>query len=331
MTTIGILGSGSWGTALAFQLARANPNASIYLWGHNPDKQKKLIQDRCNAQYFPEYPFPENLLPVVELTDLLKKSECLVLAIPSYAFSDLMEEIFKHEITLPILSTVKGLSPDSAELLHTIVQSYAGTDYPFAVLSGPSFATEVMANLPTAVTIASEQLQQAEMWQRYFHSDYFRVYTTDDIIGVQLGGAVKNVLAIATGIADGLGFGANARAALITRGLAEMMRLNQALGGKQTTMTGLAGVGDLVLTCTDNQSRNRRFGIALGSGKTIKEAQTVINRVVEGYQTTKLLNHLKQLHHIEMPICEAVYAILYKNIPIPQVMQELLARSPKGE
>ena len=331
MTTIGVLGSGSWGTALAFQLARVNPKDSIYLWGHTPAKQQKLIQDRCNAQYFPDYPFPENLVPVIELTELLKKSECLVMATPSYVFSDIIEQIFKHSHNLPILSTVKGLSPDSAELLHTIVQSYAGSDYPFAVLSGPSFSTEVMAALPTAVTIASEQLQQAEMWQRYFHSDYFRVYITDDIIGVQLGGAVKNVLAISTGIADGLGFGANARAALITRGLAEMMRLNQALGGKQTTMMGLAGVGDLVLTCTDNQSRNRRFGIALGSGKTVTEAQTEINRVVEGYQTTKLLHHLKLLHHIEMPICDAVYAILFKNIPIPDVMQELLARSPKGE
>jgi len=332
MSGIGVAGAGAWGTALAFQLARANPTVSVYLWGHNSTQQKQMQQERCNQRCFPHYPFPANLQAVVTLAEMVKMVSGLVIVVPSHAFIEIVEVLFKPlAFSLPLLSATKGLNPNTAELLHAAVYQRGGSAYPFSVLSGPSFATEVMAQLPTAITIASQNKEQAQWWQNYLHGDYFRVYTTDDIIGVQLGGAVKNVLAIATGVADGLGFGANARAALITRGLAEMLRLNKALGGERDTLMGLAGMGDLVLTCTDSQSRNRRFGIALGEGKDVVHALKEQDQVVEGYQTAKLLQQLLHHHPLEMPICTAVYKLLYENLPVRQVIQELLARTPGNE
>jgi glycerol-3-phosphate dehydrogenase (NAD(P)+) len=332
MLGIGVVGAGAWGTALAFQLARSNPELPIYLWGYNPAQQKQLQQERCNKSCFPNHPFPANLLPVVEITEMLPAIAGMVIVVPSHAFTELVKNLFnKYAFSLPILSATKGLDPVSAELLYKVIHQYGGESYPFSVLSGPSFATEVMAQLPTAITIAAVKKEQAVWWQNYFHSDYFRAYTTEDIIGVQLGGAVKNVLAIATGVSDGLGFGANARAALITRGLAEMLRLNKELGGERNTLMGLAGLGDLVLTCTDSQSRNRRFGIALGEGKTPAQAQKEQHQVIEGYQTAKLLQQLLQHHKIEMPICTAIYKLLYEHLPVRQVIQDLLGRTAKAE
>jgi len=332
MSGLGVVGAGAWGTALAFQLARVNPDLSIYLWGHDPAQQRSLQQERCNKFCFPNYPFPANLHPVVDLKEIVNMVDGMVIAVPSHAFGEIIEKLLvNHQFSAPIISATKGLDPTTAELLHTTVYRYGRETYPFSILSGPSFANEVMAQLPTAITIAAAQTAQALWWQDYFHNDFFRVYTTQDIIGVQLGGAVKNVLAIATGIADGLGYGANARAALITRGLAEMLRLNAILGGEQATLIGLAGLGDLVLTCTDNQSRNRRFGIAIGEGKTIKEAQKELHQVVEGYQTAKLMHQLSQHHKVEMPICSSVYKILYEQQPVSKVIQQLMARTPKAE
>ncbi|MFI4955305.1 MAG: NAD(P)H-dependent glycerol-3-phosphate dehydrogenase [Gammaproteobacteria bacterium] len=328
MQKFAVLGAGAWGTALAFQLARVNPDSTIFLWGFDPEQQKRLQQDHCNVQCFPDHPFLENIYPVIELTEAISNVKGVVIAVPSHGYADLIARISPLCSTaLPILSLTKGLDPHSGNFLHTVMNP----EQHFSILSGPSFATEVIKQLPTAITIASSQHEHATFWQTYLHSDFFRVYTTDDMIGVQLGGTVKNVLAIATGIADGLGFGANARAGLITRGLAEMMRLNQVLGGKHTTLMGLAGVGDLVLTCTDNQSRNRRFGIALGSGKSIDDALLEVQQVVEGYLAAKLVHNLAEHHQVEMPICNAVYAMLYKNIPIKQATQELLSRTPHKE
>ena len=328
MSAFAVLGAGAWGTALAFQLARANPDASIYLWGHDPDKQKLLQQQRCNSNFFPDVLFPANLTAVTELSAALKNVAGIIIAVPSHGYAELIKNISPLcPLTLPILSATKGLAPQTGSFLHSIMNEQQH----FAILSGPSFASEVIQQLPTAITIASAQPAYAQFWQTHLHSDFFRAYTTDDIIGVQLGGTVKNVLAIATGIADGIGFGANARAALITRGLAEMMRLNQTLGGKQATLMGLAGVGDLVLTCTDNQSRNRRFGMALGAGKSIQEALVDIHQVVEGYLAAKLVYNLAQQRHVEIPICEVMYALLYKNLPVKQAIQELLTRAPKME
>lgn len=331
MSVLGVVGAGAWGTALAFQLARANPASTIYLWGYDPEQQREMLREGRNHYNFPNYPFPANLQAVVDLAEVAQAS-ALIIAVPSHAFSTVIEKlIVQHQFHGPMLSATKGLEPTTGDLLHTVVQRFGGEHFPFSILSGPSFANEVMAQLPTAVTIGAAELAHAKVWQQYLHNDAFRVYTTTDIIGVQLGGAVKNVLAIATGIADGLGYGANARAALITRGLAEMQRLNQSLGGKNTTLMGLAGLGDLVLTCTDNQSRNRRFGLAIGAGKSIEETKAESNQVVEGYQTAKLLHQLLQQHPVEMPICNAVYHILYKGSSVKEVIQTLMSRAPKGE
>lgn len=328
MPAFAVLGAGAWGTALAFQLARVNPEHTIYLWGYNPAKQKLLQEEQCNRSCFPNHPFLSNIHPVIELTDAMTKVSGIVLAIPSHGFADLIKKITPLCSTeLPILSLTKGLDPHSGKFLHTVMPP----NQHFAILSGPSFAAEVIQALPTAVTVASTYPHFGQFWQTYLHSSFFRVYTIHDIIGVQLAGTLKNVMAIATGIADGLGFGANARAGLITRGLAEMSQLSLTLGGEQQTLMGLAGVGDLVLTCTDNQSRNRRFGLALGAGKSIQEALAEIQQVVEGYLATKLVHNLAQQHKIEMPICHAVYEVLYENIPLHQAIQELLARPPHPE
>jgi glycerol-3-phosphate dehydrogenase (NAD(P)+) len=328
MNAFAVLGAGAWGTALAYQLARANPTSTIHLWGHDPFKQREWQLHRCNRDYFPHHPFPAQLHPVVTLEEAVTEVIGVVIAVPSHAFNQLIHDLAPLcSTSLPLLSATKGLTPTSGSFLHTVVKS----NQHFAILSGPSFASEVIHELPTAITVAASNHSYAHFWQTHLHTNLFRVYTTNDMIGVQLGGTVKNVLAIATGIADGLGFGANARAALITRGLAEMIRLNQVLGGKPTTLMGLAGLGDLVLTCTDNQSRNRRFGMALGNGKSIKEAQHEVHQVVEGYLAAKLLQHLAQQHSVDMPICNTVYSLLYAGIPVKQAIEELLAREPKEE
>lgn len=319
-----VLGSGAWGTALAFQLARSHPDRTIFLWGFDPKEQKALIENQCNMEYFPDDLFPPNLKPVIELSKTLENCEGILIAVPSIGFADTVKNL---PIDIPVIAATKGLDPKTGSFLHTLVNKKQN----YSVLSGPSFASEVMAGLPTAVTIASEDINHAKFWQKHFHNDYFRVYTSDDIIGVQLGGSVKNVMAIATGISDGLGFGANSRAALITRGLNEMMRLNEALGGKQATLLGMAGIGDLILTCTDNQSRNRRFGMELGKGKSIEEAQKIVKQVVEGYYAAKLVDQLAERHHVDMPLCSGMYEILYKNLPVKQAFQELLSRAPKEE
>lgn len=328
MKSFSVLGAGAWGTALAFQLARINPKDSILLWGHNPDHQLELQQQHCNPFYFPDDVFPTNLTAVIDLPDAVKNSDGIIIAVPSHSFKELIQQLdLLCSSGLPMLSATKGLDPSTGNFLSTLVKENQN----FAILSGPSFASEVIAGLPTAITIAATNPAYAEFWQKHLHNDYFRVYTTDDVIGVQIGGTVKNVLAIATGIADGLGFGANARAALITRGLAEMIRLNNTLGGKQATLMGLAGVGDLVLTCTDNQSRNRRFGIALGKGKSVAQAQEEVRQVVEGHYAAKLLHEFALKHQVELPLCTAIYQILYEQHPVKEVISALLARSPKEE
>jgi glycerol-3-phosphate dehydrogenase (NAD(P)+) len=328
MNNFAVLGAGAWGTALAFQLTRANPDSIIYLWGHNPQSQRKLQEQRCHAELFPNNPFPQNLHPVITLDEALHNVAGIIIAVPSHGFSELIQKLTPLcSLSLPILSATKGLDPISGNFLHEVVAK----EQNFSILSGPSFATEVVKELPTAITIASTHHEYAQFWQTHLHSALFRVYTSEDMIGVQIGGTVKNIMAIATGVADGLGLGANARAALVTRGLAEIMRFNQALGGKQATLMGLAGIGDLVLTCTDNQSRNRRFGMALGMGKSVSAAQLEVQQVVEGYNAAKLVHNLAKLHQIEMPICDIIYDVLYKELSVQQAIQELLSRAPKEE
>ncbi|MGZ8955164.1 MAG: NAD(P)H-dependent glycerol-3-phosphate dehydrogenase, partial [Methylovulum sp.] len=300
---ITILGAGSWGTALAI-LAATN-GCQTLLWGHNPNHIADLARDRQNSRYLPKHRFPDNLKVTSDLAEAAAFSTIVLVSVPSHAFKATLIKLKPYvsdEVTIAWAS--KGFNPDDGSLLHEIVAEVFSAQTPAAILSGPTFASEVAANLPTAITIASSQPDFAIQLAGILHSARFRTYTSSDIVGVEVGGAVKNVLAIAAGIADGLGFGANTRAALITRGLNEIIRLGIKLGGKQETFMGLAGLGDLILTCTDNQSRNRRFGLALGQGKDSAQAMAEIGQEIEGIAAAKETYLLAKKYALDMPISE---------------------------
>lgn len=326
---IAVLGAGSWGTALAIHLARNGQ--PVHLWGNSPEKIAAMQQARCNITFLPGIPLPSKLELYSDLAATLNKVNDILIAVPSHAFRQTLINI--QPFITPhsrIVWATKGLDPLHHQLLHEVAQEILN-DLPLAILSGPSFAKEVAIELPTAVALASQSITFTKDLIKRFHAKTFRVYHTNDLIGVQLGGAMKNVLAIAVGTSDGLGFGANARAALITRGLAEMVRLGIALGGLRETLMGLAGMGDLVLTCTDNQSRNRRLGLALGMGKTIEMAKQEIHQVIEGIQTAKEIYYLAKQQHVEVPITEQVYKILHQSLDPKTAVNNLLAREPKAE
>lgn len=327
---IAVLGAGSWGTALAVLLAR-NGQPTV-LWGRNAEFMAQLAQTRRNARFLPDAAFPENLQTTDDLACALgTASDCLI-AVPSHGFRDTLQLLASHApSSLRIACATKGMEPESGNLPHQIVEEILGAAYSFAVISGPTFAREVAAGLPTAVTVASQNTQFASELAARLHNDGFRAYTSDDVTGVELGGAIKNVLAIAAGIADGLGFGANTRAALITRGLAEMMRLGVALGGQRETFMGLAGLGDLVLTCTDDQSRNRRLGLALARGTSLADALRDIGQSVEGVATAREVMRLAKTHSIEMPISEQVCSVLHEGKSPRNAVHALLAREQKAE
>jgi glycerol-3-phosphate dehydrogenase (NAD(P)+) len=329
-TSVAVIGAGSWGTALALLLAR-NGHQTL-LWGHEPEHIAALSKDRCNQRFLPGILFPDNLLASPDLDVVVKSCRILLIVVPSHAFRDLLPKLKgflqgQHKIAW----ATKGLECRSGKMLHEVVAEILGPDTPAAVLSGPTFAGEVAANQPTAITVASKTQAFANEMAGLLRNTHFRAYTTEDIIGVQLGGATKNVLAIAAGVADGLGFGANARAALITRGLAEMMRLGLTLGGRPETLMGLAGVGDLILTSTDNQSRNRRFGLGLGKGQTREEVAARIGQEIEGVVTAGIIHRLAKTHRVDMPITEQVYLILNEGLAPLEAVRNLLLREPKQE
>jgi len=327
---ISVLGAGSWGTALALLLARNGHEAR--LWGHDPKHIEALAKDRRNLRYLPDAPFPDNLAVTAELAEAARGDAILLIVVPSHAFRDLLPKLRPLLGAAPKIAwATKGLEGRSGKLLHEVVAETLGPGTSAAVLSGPTFAGEVATDQPTAITVASPDRDFAGELAGLLHNQHFRAYTTDDIIGVQLGGATKNVLAIAAGMADGLGFGANARAALITRGLAEMMRLGLALGGRPETLMGLAGVGDLILTCTDNQSRNRRFGLGLGKGLPRDEVVAQIGQEIEGVATAAVIHRLAQAHGVDMPITEQTYRILHEGLPPAEAVRNLLLREPKTE
>lgn len=329
-TSISVLGAGSWGTALAILAARNG--CQTLLWGHNPEHIAQLQQDRQNRRYLPELDFPSNLQLTDNLQEAVSFSDLILISVPSHAFqSTLLQLKPLASKNIQIAWATKGFNPMDGSLLHQLVATIFSESTPTAVISGPTFAKEVAANFPTAITVASKNLDFAHQLANNLHNNHFRTYTSNDIIGVQVGGAVKNILAIAAGIADGLGFGANTRAALITRGLNEVIRLGTCLGGKQETFMGLAGLGDLILTCTDNQSRNRRFGLALGSGKNRQQATKEIGQEIEGVLAAKETYLLAQKHQIEMPITEQTYKVLYENLDPKIAVQNLLAREQKAE
>ncbi len=328
--SICVLGAGSWGTALAILLAQQGK--ACQLWAHNTKHLQHLEAERSNQRYLPNISFPESLSVEPDLEQCIKNCETILLAVPSHAFRQTLKTIASHiQPNHKIAWASKGLEAESHKLLSQILVEELGSDISFAVVSGPTFAKEVANGLPTAITIASTDDEFSHQLADRLHTNTFRAYTCRDIVGVQVGGAVKNVLAIAAGIADGLGFGANTRSALITRGLAEMSRLGNALNAEPTTFMGLAGLGDLVLTCTDDQSRNRRFGKALAAGSSAEQAFTEIDQVVEGALTAQVIHEFAAKLSVDMPICEQVYRIIYEDLPAKQAVTDLLLRSQKAE
>ncbi|VAX77147.1 Glycerol-3-phosphate dehydrogenase [NAD(P)+] [Serratia symbiotica] len=330
-TSMAIIGAGSCGTALAIAIARNG--YPVVLWGHNPKHIQKLQYDRCHHTLLPNVPFPDLLLVESDLSQALAISRDVLVVVPSHVFGEVMRQLKPHlRPGMRIVWATKGLESGTGRLLQYVAREALGNEIPLAVISGPTFAKEVAAGMPTAIALAATNEKFASDLKKMLHcSKSFRVYSNPDFIGVQLGGAVKNVIAIGAGISDGIGFGANARSALITRGIAEMSRLGTALGAEPSTFMGMAGLGDLVLTCTDNQSRNRRFGIMVGQGKPIQAAQDSIGQVVEGYLNTKEILTLAHSQGVEMPITEQIYKVLYCNKNAHQAAFSLLGRSSRGE
>ena len=330
MTAIAVLGAGSYGTALAIQLARLGNDTR--LWGRDAAQMKKLEAERVNAEYLPGCKFPPPLKPTSDLRAAVADAEDVLLAVPSHALHAVLRVV--APLLRPeqgLVSAVKGLEPETGKLVHEVVEDIVGKGRKFAVISGPTFAKEVGLGMPTAVTVASNDAEYAEKIVGALHGNGFRAYTSDDVIGVEVGGSIKNVLAIAVGIADGLGLGANTRAGVITRGLAEIMRLGEAMGGRRETFMGLAGLGDLVLTCTDDQSRNRRMGLALAKGKTVAQAVAEIRQVVEGVRVAPEVLRLARKHNVEMPISEAVVRVLAGEITPIDAVRSLATRPPRAE
>lgn len=324
-----VIGAGSWGTALALVLARNNN--TVYLWDVTTTHINNLLHDSANNHYLPGFSFPDNLHPIGRLIPLPEQLADLVIVVPCNALKPvltLLKPVSRPGLKLCL--ACKGFESTSLSLNHELVYDILG-DVQVAILSGPSFAREVASGLPTAVTIASIDAATASRFSELFYSETFRTYTHDDVVGVQVGGAVKNVMAIAAGIADGLGFGANTRAALITRGLAEILRLGIAMGGRQETFMGLSGLGDLVLTCTDDQSRNRRFGLALAQGKSPDEIRREIGQAVEGIDTAETVAKLAKRYKVEMPICAQVQRVIEGKLNARDAVHELLARRPGSE
>jgi glycerol-3-phosphate dehydrogenase (NAD(P)+) len=322
-----VLGAGSWGTALALVLARNQH--PVYLWDIDADLINTLTREKCNTRYIPGIAFPENLNPVSAIDMIPADTNMVVNAVPCHGLRSSLQ-LLKKFSGVHVCIACKGFEPGTQKLNSQVVAEEL-PDSSVAILSGPSFAKEVAAGLPTAVTIAADDMALAKVFADLFHSDVFRIYTHDDLVGVQVGGAVKNVMAIAAGIADGLGFGANTRSALVTRGLAEIMRLGLAMGARQETFMGLAGLGDLVLTCTDNQSRNRSLGLLLAEGLSIQAASDKIGQAIEGLKTAVEVGELAKKYNIEMPITEQVNNVLLSKCTPREAVQNILVREQTSE
>jgi glycerol-3-phosphate dehydrogenase (NAD(P)+) len=318
---IAVLGAGSWGTAVA--LALAHQGHDVLLWARDLEHVKRMEKTHSNEKYLPDIRFPDNL----KVTHSLAKTQDysnLLIAVPSHAFLNLLKQ-YPRLPKQGIAWLTKGIEPESHRLFSDLIVEQFGPTA-MAMISGPSFAKEVAAQKPTALMVASNHKQWAMHWQHLLHSNVTRVYISEDLVGVQLCGAIKNVLAIACGISDGLDYGANSRAALITRGIAEMQSLGMAMGGQVSTFYGLAGLGDLVLTCTDNQSRNRRFGLLIGKNYTKEQACSEIKQVVEGLHNASQVASLARTFQIEMPITSAVEKIIQGFLTPEHAAHQLLTR-----
>ena len=324
-----VLGAGAWGSALALKLAETG--VSVRLWARDAQAVLDLKETAENARYLPGIQFPPSISAFSDLRAAAEGVRNVLIATPTGAFDGILSALLEHIENPRIAWACKGFERGQGRLLHKVVSKRLGREVPCAVVSGPTFAAEVAAGLPSAVVVAGDDAEFVQSLSHALHGPKFRVYASDDLVGVQIGGAMKNVLAIAAGISDGLKLGANARAALISRGLAEMVRLSTALGGRAETAMGLAGLGDLVLTCTDDQSRNRRFGLALGEGCSVEDAQQRAGTVVEGAHACKDIMMLAKAWQVELPIAEQVNAVVWGGATPDTAVKQLLARSPGRE
>ena len=325
---IAVLGAGAWGTALAIRLAE---HASVRLWTRSREHAEALNRERENTRYLPGHVLPAAISPLADLDTARHGAQLLIAAVPSNALRALLVALRERPAATPLVWLCKGLESGSRKLPHAVLAETWPRHPPAAVLSGPSFAREVALGLPAALTVASEDAEFAREVAHWLHDPMLRLYSSNDVIGVELGGAAKNVIAIAAGIADGLGFGLNARAALITRGLAELTRLGLALGGRPETFTGLSGMGDLILTCTGDLSRNRQLGLRLAAGESLEGALRQLGHVAEGATTAVEMALLAREQDVEMPITEAVAAILKQELPPREAVAGLLERELKDE
>jgi glycerol-3-phosphate dehydrogenase (NAD(P)+) len=327
---IAVLGAGSWGTALAIQFARSGK--ATRLWGRDARQVAEMDRERANRRYLPHGDFPDSLSVGADLAVQLTGALDVLVVVPSDSLRAMLIQI--RPLLAPQMRlawATKGFEAQSGMLPHQVARDTLGLGRAFAVLSGPTFASEVGAGLPTAMTVASPDAAFAAALAQDLSSATFSAYTSTDIVGVEVGGAVKNVLALAAGLSDGLGFGANTRIAMITRGLTEMVRLGVALGARRETFMGLAGLGDLVLSCTDDQSRNRRFGLLLAQGRDIEQARAEIGQVVEGVRAARAVRAVAQRENVDMPLCEGVYRVLYEGLPADEVVRALMRRPIRAE
>lgn len=325
---LAVLGAGAWGTALALNLCERH---AVTLWVWDAADLATMRESRSNARFLPGFPLPESLNLEGDINVALEGSDLALVVVPTSALRETFHRIAGVGRAVPVVWASKGFEAESAKLPHQIAEDELPKTVPHGVLSGPSFAQEVARGQPTAITLAAANLDFASETARAFHSQKLRVYSSPDLVGAEVGGAVKNVIAIAAGVSDGLGFGYNARAALITRGLAEITRLGLKLGGRMETFLGLAGAGDLILTCTGDLSRNRRVGLLLAEQRSLADILQTLGHVAEGVYTARAVRKLAQAHGVEMPITEAVCQLLFEGQAPDAVVQELLAREPKGE
>lgn len=326
---ITVLGAGAWGTALAVQLARGG--RPVRLWARDPEHVAEMQAARENARRLAGAAFPDSLSVEADMARALDGVRDVLVAVPSHAFRGLLEQLAGCAVPgLRLAWATKGFEPGTGRLAEAVAREVLGEGLSMAVLTGPTFAAEVGRGLPTAMTVAGNEPDFTEELAATLHGHQFRAYVSADLTGAEVGGAVKNVIAIGAGVSDGLGFGANARVALITRGLAEMIRLGEVLGGQRETLTGLAGMGDLILTCTDDQSRNRRFGLALAGGKTVEEARESIG-LVEGATAAAEVVRAGRQYGIDLPISAQIHAMVYEGVPPREAAQALMNREMKDE
>ncbi len=336
LENIAVIGAGSWGTAIAKLLSDHQNN--VTLWAHRKEHVGALKKDRENKEYLPGFTFSDKLHITSDIKEAVSGAKFIVMVVPSHVYRSVFSGLIQHlSSDTYIISATKGIENETLMTMNQVMKEELSKhkDVPFnlhlGVLAGPSFAKEVAAGVPTAVTVASNTKEEAEVFQQVFHSDRFRAYASTDVIGSELGGALKNIEAIGAGICDGLGYGTNTRAALVTRGLAEITRLGVKMGANPLTFSGLAGLGDLVLTCTGDLSRNRAVGLKLGQGKTLQQILAEMNMVAEGIKTTKSAKALADKMGVEMPILDQVYKVIYEDKPCDDAVKSLLARDQKVE